>query len=221
MGLRRTSAISAAFSARTAGRMGGFLLAGVLACSGITAQAARRCYASAQALHHLHHKACIRAHVYREINLDDGTRILDLCGPDAADCEFALVSLDRNRKSVGSLKQFVGTDIEVLGTVEPIRGRAEILLRKAGQVRSRDAREVAAARPAREAGQAGPLPRQSHTAEELQCGAKPRARQRPRLPRRLQLLSTANVSNAGVPTAAAAPAADKTCPATPRLRARA
>uniref|UniRef100_A0A7V4XS86 Lipoprotein n=1 Tax=Acidobacterium capsulatum TaxID=33075 RepID=A0A7V4XS86_9BACT len=147
MGLRRTSAISAALSACTAGRMGGFLLAGVLACSGVTAQAARRCYSSAQALHHLRHRTCIRAHVYREINLDDGTRILDLCSPGAADCEFALVSLDRNRKSVGSLKQYVGSDIEVLGTVEPIRGRAEIVLRKAAQVRSRNAREVAAARP--------------------------------------------------------------------------
>jgi hypothetical protein len=120
----------------------GLLLAGLLIGGG-TAQAARRCYLPAQASHHLHHKTCIRAHVYREINLDDGTRILDLCGPQAGDCAFALVSLDRNRKSVGNLKRYVGEDIDVSGTVEPIRGRTEILLRKASQLRSRHAHEIA------------------------------------------------------------------------------
>lgn len=172
MGLRRTSAFRAAFHACTAGWTGGFLLAGILLISGLSAQAARRCYSPAHALHHLHHKTCIRAHVYREINLDDGTRILDLCAPGAADCEFALVSLDRNRKSVGDLKQYVGSDIEVLGTVEPIRGRAEILLRKAGQLHSRDTLEIAAAqrprgrRPKQDRFHANPTLLKSFNAEQ-------------------------------------------------------
>jgi hypothetical protein len=150
MGLRRASAIRAAFRARTPGWTGGFLFAGILLSAWSPARAAHRCYSPAQAPHHLHHKTCIQAHVYREINLDDGTRILDLCGPQASDCEFAIVSLDRNRKSVGSLKQYVGSDIEVFGTVEPIRSRAEILLRKAGQLHSRDALAIAEAKQPRE-----------------------------------------------------------------------
>lgn len=151
MGLTRTSALRAAFHACTAGWMSGFLFVVVLACSMNAAHAARRCYTTVQAPHHLHHKTCVRAHVYREINLDDGTRILDLCGPQAAgDCEFALVSLDHDRKSVGNLQQYVGDDIEVRGTIEPIRDRAEILLRKANQLHELDASETAASHRPRE-----------------------------------------------------------------------
>jgi len=149
MGLKRISAIRAAFCARIWGQTGSFLFAGILLSACSPAQAAHRCYSPTQAPHHLHHKTCIDAHVYREINLDDGTRILDLCGPQAAHCEFALVSLDRDRKRVGNLQQYVGEDIEVVGRVQPIRGRAEILLRKASQLNTRNGRQVAQTRPVR------------------------------------------------------------------------
>ncbi len=102
-----------------------------------SAHAERRCYSPATAYRHPHRKLCVKAHVYREIQLHDGTRILDVCSPrSSADrCHFAFVSLDTNRSRVGSLQPFVGKEVEVNGKVLPIHGRAEILLSSAKQLR--------------------------------------------------------------------------------------
>ena len=100
------------------------------------AHAEPRCYTPATAARHPHRKLCVKAHVYREIQLPDGTRILDVCSPRiaAADCHFAFVALDRNRSKVGGLQQFIGKEVEVQGKVRPINGRAEILLSSARQL---------------------------------------------------------------------------------------
>lgn len=127
----------------------GLLFAGMLLSFLQYGYAARRCYSLAQAPHHLHHKTCIKAHIYREINLDDGTRILDLCGPqDTGSCTFALVSLDRDRKSVGDLRQYIGEEIDARGVVEPIRGRTEIVLRKANQLQDVNPPDISESNPA-------------------------------------------------------------------------
>jgi len=102
----------------------------------LPASAARRCYSPGTATRHLHHKVCVKAHVYREISLDDGTRILDICSPRTGSdrCRFAFVSLNSNREKVGSLKKYVGREIEVRGKIRPVHGKAEILLTRARQV---------------------------------------------------------------------------------------
>lgn len=115
-----------------------FLLA--LCCATLAAilpaQAERRCSTPATARRHLHRKLCVKAHVYREIKLDDGTRILDICSPRtaSADCRFAFVSLNRNRDAVGSLQAYVGKEIQVRGEVLPVHDRAEILLTRSKQL---------------------------------------------------------------------------------------
>jgi hypothetical protein len=78
----------------------------------------------------MHKSVCVSAHIYSEIDLDDGTRILDLCGPSspAGSCSFALVSLNADRTSVGDLHPFIGHDVRVRGTVQPVHDRAEILI---------------------------------------------------------------------------------------------
>lgn len=101
------------------------------------AWAAQHCYTPQEAREHLGQKVCIEAHVYREINLDDGTRILDLCAPgQTVDCPFAVVSLNRDRKQVGDLHRLIDRQIMILGKVEPIRERTEILLRHKRQILS-------------------------------------------------------------------------------------
>ncbi len=114
-----------------------FALAWTMLATGLPAHAARRCYSAATAVKHPHRKLCVKAHVYREINLDDGTRILDICSPrsSASRCRFAFVSLSQNRAAVGSLEKYVGKEIEVRGEVSPVHNRAEILLKSAKQVR--------------------------------------------------------------------------------------
>lgn len=113
------------------------LCCGLLAAA-LPAHAAQRCSSPATARRHLHRKLCVKAHVYREISLDDGTRILDVCSPrdSAGQCHFAFVSLNQDRDKVGSLKQYVGKEIEVRGLVRPVNGRAEILLSSAKQLRT-------------------------------------------------------------------------------------
>lgn len=101
------------------------------------AYAARRCYTPATALRHLHHRVCVKVHVYREIKLRDGTRILDVCSPRTSvnNCHFALVTLHRDSIAVGSLQQSVGQELYIRGKVLPVNNRAEILLTSAKQIR--------------------------------------------------------------------------------------
>lgn len=112
------------------------ILGSALMMAAAPVHAARRCYSAAYAARHPHQKLCVKAHVYQEIRLGDGTRILDICSPhrSASDCRFAFASLEGRHTSVGSLKQYVGKEIEVRGEIQPIRGRAEILLSRAKQI---------------------------------------------------------------------------------------
>jgi hypothetical protein len=102
-----------------------------------SACAARRCYTPATAARHLHRKLCVKAHVYKEIKLSDGTRILDVCSPrtSVSNCHFAVVSLNRDRIAVGSLQQLVGQELFVTGKILPVNDRAEVLLTSAKQLR--------------------------------------------------------------------------------------
>lgn len=102
-----------------------------------SAYAARRCYAPATAARHLHRKLCVKAHVYKEIKLNDGTRILDVCSPRTSvnNCHFAVVSLSRYRVAVGNLQQLVGQDLYVTGKILLVNDRAEVLLTSAKQLR--------------------------------------------------------------------------------------
>lgn len=88
-----------------------------------------------EALAHQNKDVCVAAHVYDVVELADGTRFLDVCGPEMSDdmCRFTVMSANADRKTVGDLGQYREQDIQIRGVVRPFAGRAEILLSDARQ----------------------------------------------------------------------------------------
>jgi hypothetical protein len=78
---------------------------------------------------------CVSAHVYDVVQLVDGTRFLDVCSPDTPDekCRFTMVSLWEDRDTAGELKKYRDMDVQVRGLVQPMHGRAGMLLSHARQ----------------------------------------------------------------------------------------
>ena len=88
-----------------------------------------------QAAKMLNKDVCITAHVYEVVELPDGTRFLDVCSPETPDdqCRFTVVSLPEDRGEVGELKKFRDADVEIRGIVQPMHGRAGMVLSHARQ----------------------------------------------------------------------------------------
>jgi hypothetical protein len=86
---------------------------------------------------HLNKDICVAAHVYEVIELQDGTRFLDLCSPEVPDeqCRFSVVSPREDRGEVGELKQLREQEIQIRGIVRPFGGRMEIVLSHVRQLR--------------------------------------------------------------------------------------
>jgi hypothetical protein len=78
---------------------------------------------------------CIAAHVYDVVQLPDGTRFLDVCSPQTPDdkCRFTVVSLREDRDEVGELKKYRDMDVQIRGIVQPMHGRAGMVLSHARQ----------------------------------------------------------------------------------------
>lgn len=96
---------------------------------------AKPCVSAEQAQAMLKKDVCVAAHVYEVVELPDGTRYLDICPPDVndADCRFTIVSLRQDRESVGELRSYRGADIHLRGIVQPMHGRAGMVLSHARQ----------------------------------------------------------------------------------------
>jgi hypothetical protein len=95
-----------------------------------TLLAARTCYSPDEALSHLNKDICVSAHVYDVVELDDGTRFLDLCSPETPDeqCHFTVVSRKADRMSVGDLEPYRQKDIQIRGVVRGFEGSGGITL---------------------------------------------------------------------------------------------
>jgi hypothetical protein len=83
----------------------------------------------------LNKDVCVSAHIYDVVELPDGTRFLDVCSPQTPDdqCRFTVVSLPEDRGEVGELKKYRDADVEIRGIVQPMRGRAGMVLSHARQ----------------------------------------------------------------------------------------
>lgn len=94
------------------------------------------CITPDQALKNIHKKVCVEAHVYRIVDSNDGIHFLDVCSPETsdADCHFFLMSSDEDKKSVGDLQSLVGHTIKIRGTIHPLQGRADMILRSKQQL---------------------------------------------------------------------------------------
>jgi hypothetical protein len=65
--------------------------------------AGKTCYSPEDALLHQNKDVCVAAHIYDVVKLADGTRFLDLCGPETPDevCRFTVMSANGDRKKRG------------------------------------------------------------------------------------------------------------------------
>jgi hypothetical protein len=112
-------------------------LAILLVCAPLAAFAGkpRPCVTADQAAQMVNKDVCISAHVYDVVELPDGTRFLDVCSPDTTDdkCRFTVVSLWEDREDVGELRKYRDMDVQIRGLVQPMHGRAGMVLSHARQ----------------------------------------------------------------------------------------
>jgi hypothetical protein len=99
------------------------------------ASAPKQCVSADQAAQLLNKDVCISTHIYDVVQLSDGTRFLDVCSPQTPDdnCRFTIVSLWQDRDTVGELNEYRNMDVKVRGIVQPMHGRAGIVLSHARQ----------------------------------------------------------------------------------------
>ena len=78
---------------------------------------------------------CVSAHVYDVVQLPNGTRFLDVCAPEITDdkCRFTVMSLWADRDTVGELTKYRDMDVRIRGIVQPMHGRAGMVLSHARQ----------------------------------------------------------------------------------------
>jgi hypothetical protein len=101
----------------------------------LCASAPKHCVPAEQAAQMLKKDVCISAHVYDVVQLPDGTRFLDVCSPQTPDerCRFTVVSLQEDRDDVGELTKYRDMDVQIRGIVQPMHGRAGMVLSHARQ----------------------------------------------------------------------------------------
>jgi hypothetical protein len=92
--------------------------------------ARKACLTAEQAAQLLNKDICISAHIYDVVELGDGTRFLDVCSPQTPDekCRFTVLSLLEDRQDVGDLKKYRDQDVQIRGLVQPMHGRAGMVL---------------------------------------------------------------------------------------------
>lgn len=95
----------------------------------------RPCVPADQATQILNKDICISAHIYDVVQLPDGTRFLDVCSPQTPDdqCRFTVVSLPEDRTEVGELTKYRDANVQIRGIVQPMHGRAGMVLSHARQ----------------------------------------------------------------------------------------
>lgn len=115
--------------------VGGIFLVLVLCAVSAGASHPKVCVGADEALGMLNKDVCISAHVYEVVQLQDGTRFLDICAPDTPDerCQFTIVSFWKDRAEVGELGKFRDVNVQVRGVVRPMHGRAGMVLSHARQ----------------------------------------------------------------------------------------
>jgi hypothetical protein len=82
---------------------------------------------------------CVRGDVVKVLQTKRGTHFLNYCA-DYRQCPFTVVVFPRDLRHVGNIRQLQGRTVDVYGKVQLYGGRAEIILRDAGQLRGEAAR---------------------------------------------------------------------------------
>jgi hypothetical protein len=108
----------------------------LLAVSSPFAHGAQKpCVSADEAIKQVNKDVCVTAHIYDVVELPNGTRFLDVCTPDTPDekCRFTIVSLREDRDEVGELRNYRDADVHIRGIVQPMHGRAGMVLSHARQ----------------------------------------------------------------------------------------
>jgi len=95
------------------------------------------CVPADQASKMLNKDVCVSAYVYDVVQLPDGTRFLDVCSPQTSDddCRFTILSPWEDHDLVGELRKYRDVEVKVRGIVQPMHGRAGMVLSHARQFR--------------------------------------------------------------------------------------
>ena len=104
-----------------------------LAFSGSTAAFAAKpkpCVTADEASKLVDKDVCVSAHIFDVVQLEDGTRFLDVCSPDTPDerCGFVVVSLWQDHDTVGDLTKYRNMNVQIRGIVRSLHGRSGIIL---------------------------------------------------------------------------------------------
>jgi hypothetical protein len=116
-------------------RVGFFILLAALAPALASAAKPKPCVPAEQAVKMLNKDVCVSAHIYEVVQLPDGTRFLDVCSPETSDeqCRFTVVSFWEDHDEVGELKKYRDMNVQIRGIVQPMHGRAGMILSHARQ----------------------------------------------------------------------------------------
>lgn len=113
------------------------LLAAIVVCAPVIAFAGKPkpCVTAEQAAQMVNKDVCVSAHIYDVVQLPDGTRFLDVCSPQTSDaeCRFVVVSYWEDRSEVGELQKYRDMNVQIRGLVQPMHGRAGMILSHARQ----------------------------------------------------------------------------------------
>ena len=93
------------------------------------------CVSADEATQLVNKDVCVTAHIYDVVELPDGTRFLDVCPPEVPDqqCRFTILSLREDREEVGELSKYRDMNVQIRGIVQPMHGRAGMVLSHARQ----------------------------------------------------------------------------------------
>src|ERR1700740_901409 len=113
---------------------GTFVLLMLIFADSLPAAAASSCIPFADAQKHIGANRCITGKVLQVKLGNGGVHFFDFC-EDFRVCPFTVVVFPGDLKQVGDVRQLKGKQIEIEGEVKGYDGRAEIVLRRLGQLR--------------------------------------------------------------------------------------
>ena len=105
----------------------------------LPAPAGSACIPFSDAQKHIGATRCVSGKVWRVKAGNRGVHFLDFCD-NYRTCPFTVVIFPGDLKQVGDVRLLQGKQIEIEGEVKSYDGRAEIVLRRSGQLRGEAAR---------------------------------------------------------------------------------
>ncbi len=100
---------------------------------GATIALGQDCIPVQEANRHVGQSACVTGKVVRVKLVASGLHFLDFCEDQMA-CPFTVVVFPHDLKDVGDVRRLEGRAIELKGPVKRYAGRAEMILRRIGQI---------------------------------------------------------------------------------------